>query len=421
MEENKAFIIIGLLLLSAFFSSSETALFSLPRVYLKKIEKTKGLSNRRVIKLLQKPRKLLITLLLGNTFVNMAISSFATLWALQILKDKLGNSLIITIQVVITTTVILVFGEMFPKLLALAKAESFSRIASVPLMILQYLLYPIIILFEGFSRLISTKRQIDNHIGLEFTSEEFHDLIQSENSVKSLKEHEKKMLAGLFRVREAEIKEIMVPRVHITAIEEKQSMEELKNLIVSSGYSRIPVFRETIDDIIGIVYVKDLLLFPEKASISKIFRPAWFVTENMKLQALLNQFKSRKLQVAIVVDEYGGTAGVITLEDILEEIVGEIRDEYDQDEIPEMIKHDDRHYTLSGLYNIRQFNQEFHAELDPDEFDNIAEFILAQLNHVPLEGESYELDNRYNFTIKSCDERSIKVIGLELIDTEDEG
>ncbi|HRY84501.1 MAG TPA: hemolysin family protein, partial [Candidatus Cloacimonadota bacterium] len=208
--------------------------------------------------------------------------------------------------------------------------------------------------------------------------------------------------------------EIYVPRVKISAIEEDQSLDELRDLIVDSGYSRIPVYRDTVDDIIGIVYVKDLLIYPDRKTIKEFMRPVWFVTENMKIQTLLNQFKSKKLQVAVVVDEYGGTSGIVSLEDILEEIVGEIRDEYDHDEIPELIKKDAQTYILSGTFSIRQFNQEFGTDIDADEYDNVAQFLLENFNHVPSISESYSYGETMVFEVLESDERSIKQIQLKL-------
>lgn len=414
MDDGKAFIIIVLFALSAFFSSSETALFSLSRIYLKKLENSEGSSAKRILKLLKRPRHLLITLLLGNTFVNMAISSFGTLLALQMgVGSGLSESVIVTIQIIVTTILILFFGEIIPKLIALSKADVLSSIISLPLMVVQYVLYLPVWILEKFSALISTKQAIDRHTDAHFTHEEFHNLIQSESSSRGLEEHEKRMLVGLFRFREAEIKEIYVPRVKITAIEENQTLEELKDVIVASGYSRIPVYKETIDDIVGIIYVKDLLLYPDKKNIKDFLRPVWFVTENMKVQSLLNQFKQKKLQVAVVVDEYGGTSGIISLEDILEEIVGEIRDEYDKDETPELIKKDDNTYILSGMYSVRQFNQEFSAEISVDDYDNLAEYLLAHFNHVPAVGENLRYDGRIEFTVLDSDEKSIKQIQLK--------
>ena len=409
MDDGSAFILIILLLLSAFFSGSETAFFSLSRIYLKKLENKKTAQSRRILSLLGKPRQLLVTILFGNTFVNMGISSLSTLIAIGIADRNNWNlSSVVTLQVIITTSVVLIFGEILPKLIALATATGFANLASLPLQLISYVLHPLVWLVDRFSLLLSKKQLDDKHLSSKFTTEEFHNLIQSESSHNSLEEHEKKILVGLFRFREAELTEIYTPRVKITAIEEKQSLEELRYLILATGYSRIPVYRETIDDIIGIVYVKDLLMYPEKNSITEFMRPAWFVTENMKVQSLLNQFKIKKMQLAVVVDEYGGTSGIISLEDILEEIVGEIHDEHDHEEMPELLRKEDGSYILSGSVNIRQLNQEFSIDIDPEEYDNLAEYLLSQFNHVPATGEVHRMDELLEFRILESDGKSIK-------------
>jgi CBS domain containing-hemolysin-like protein len=402
------------IVLSAFFSGSETAMFSLSRVYLKKLENSGGKSGKLVLKLLLRPKRLLVTLLLGNTFVNMAISSFSTMIAYDMAKNQNWDlSLTITIQIIIVTTVILIFGEIVPKLIALAMANQISLLIVYPISAIQFVLSPVVWIFEKLSAGISRKGAIDRKIGQRFTHEEFHNLIQSESSSGSLQEHEKRMLVGLFRFREAEISEIYVPRVKVIAIEENQSLEDLRALVIENGYSRIPVYHETIDDIIGIIYVKDLLLFPEKQSLTELMRPVWFVTENMKIQSLLNQFRLKRLQVAVVVDEYGGTSGIISVEDILEEIVGEIQDEYDDDEIPEFMRLEDGSYLVSGNYSVRQFNQEFSREISVEEYDNMAEFLLAQFNHVPQVGELWSLDESLSFEVLDSDEKSIKQIRVK--------
>jgi putative hemolysin len=409
LDDGSAFILILLLLLSAFFSGSETAFFSLSRIYLKKLENKKTAQSRRILSLLGKPRQLLVTILFGNTFVNMGISSLSTLIAIGIADRNNWNlSSVVTLQVIITTSVVLIFGEILPKLIALATATGFANLASLPLQLISYVLHPLVWLVDRFSLLLSKKQLDDKHLSSKFTTEEFHNLIQSESSHNSLEEHEKKILVGLFRFREAELTEIYTPRVKITAIEEKQSLEELRDLILATGYSRIPVYRETIDDIIGIVYVKDLLMYPEKNSITEFMRPAWFVTENMKVQSLLNQFKIKKMQLAVVVDEYGGTSGIISLEDILEEIVGEIHDEHDHEEMPELLRKEDGSYILSGSVNIRQLNQEFSIDIDPEEYDNLAEYLLSQFNHVPATGEIHRMDELLEFRILESDGKSIK-------------
>ncbi|MFO8145693.1 MAG: hemolysin family protein [Candidatus Syntrophosphaera sp.] len=421
MEDGSAFLLILLLLiLSAFFSGSETAFFSLSRIYLKKLEKKNTASARRILNLLRNPRRLLITILLGNTFANIAVSSLAALLAIQMARNlDISASPVVTAQVILTTLVILIFCEIIPKLIALSAANVYAQASSLPLKIIMFVLMPLVWVIEKISLLTSRKRGADKHLSDQLTTEEFHNLIQSETSRHSLDEHEKRMLVGLFRFREAKLKEIYIPRVKVKAIEENQSIEELRDLIISSGFSRIPVYRETIDDIRGIIYVKDLILYPEKKRIADIMRPAWFVTENMKVQNLLNQFKTRKLQMAVVVDEYGGTSGIISLEDILEEIVGEIHDEFDQAETPEITRVDDKTYKLVGIYNIRQFNQEFSTEIDPDEFDNVAQFLLSEFNHVPATGESYVLDGTWEFRVLESDGRSIKLVQVSKIEEED--
>jgi len=417
LDSSKILIIIGLLALSALFSGSETALFSLSRLFLKKIENSDDRVAKRLIGLLRRPRQLLITILLGNTFTNVALSSFAALLALELNERyfQLQISTVITIQVILTTAVILVFGEIMPKLVAISSPQTISRIVSIPIKLFVVVLFPIVWILERLNGLLTRKQSVEHRLESGFTSEEFHDLIQSEDTNHPLEEHEKRMLASLFRFKDAEISEIYVPRVRIRAVEENQSLADLRLLITQSGYSRIPVYRNTIDDIIGIIYVKDLILQPEKNTIAELMRPVWFVTENMKIQSLLNQFKMKKLQIAVVVDEYGGTSGLISLEDILEELVGEIRDEYDTEEIPDIVNISPQEWIVSGHYNVRQFNQEFHCGIDPEEYDNIAEYLLSCFNHVPGNGETFLLEDRISFTVKESDRKSIKRVKVTIL------
>jgi CBS domain containing-hemolysin-like protein len=415
VEGGSAFTMIVLLMLSAFFSASEVAYFSLSRIYLKKLEGSNTASAKRTLKLLKRPHRLLITLLLGNTFVNMALASLATLLVIQIAeKTSLNLSWMVSLQVVVTTSLILLFGEILPKLLALSVAGNFTKFAGIPLMILQYLLFPIVWLFEKLSNLVSKKQSDEDKLNRGISSDEFRNLIHSDNSTSSLDEGEKQILASLYRIREAQVSEIMVPRVKIQAINVDAEISELRELIIKTGYSRIPVFRETIDDIIGLVYVKDFILDNQRTPIPELMRPAWFVTENMKVEALLNQLKQRKMQLAVVVDEYGVTSGLVSLEDILEEIVGEIHDEFDQVEAPEILERSPIHFTVSGSCNIRQFNQQFDVDLDPEEYDNLAEYLLSHFNHVPAKGESHVLEDGLQILVMESDNKSIKTVDVHL-------
>jgi putative hemolysin len=409
--------IILFLVASAFFSASETALFSINKIQQKKLENSERKGDRRIIKVLSKPRFLLITILLGNTLVNISISSFATVYSLYLKKFygvHLSDSTIIIIQIVITTIIILLLGEIVPKLIAWAKAYPVARAVTIPLQVIGFIFWPVLKLLEIFSKLLSSKKSLETSD--EITSEEFHTLIHSQNTMHNLEEHEKKILAGLFRLPKAEIREIIIPRVQVTAIEESQDLDDLKKLIVETGYSRIPVFRGSVDDIVGVIYAKDILIQPDKSSIRDLMRTAWFVTENMKIQTLLNQFKSRKTQIAIVVDEYGGTSGIITLEDIMEELVGEIQDEYDEDEVPSLERIDNCTMIVNGMYGIRELNNELGLEINPEEFDNIADFLLEHFNHVPKDNEKLIYDDKVEFVILESSRNRINKIKATLLD-----
>ena len=417
MSDNSSLLWIGLFLLaSAFFSGSETALFSLSKLQQKKLENTGKKSDKRILRLLKKPRFLLITILLGNTLVNISISSFATVYSLY-LKEHFGvnlsDSTIITIQIIVTTTVILILGEIVPKLIAWAKAHYIARVVTIPLQVIGYILWPFLKILEMFSIMLSKQKKLTDED--EITTEEFQTLIHSHNTMHSLEEHEKRILTGLFKLPKAEIREIIIPRVQITAIEETQSLDDLKALIIESGYSRIPVYRNTIDDIIGVAYAKDILLHAEKKSITDLMRPAWFVTENMKIQTLLNQFKSSKTQIAIVVDEYGGTCGIITLEDIMEELVGEIQDEYDEDDTPSIQRNEDGSFLISGMFGIRELNHELNIELDPDKYDNIADYLLEYFNRVPKINEKLIYQDKIEFCITDSSKKRINKIKVTAI------
>lgn len=411
MDNNSLYWIILFLMGSAFFSASETSLFSFNKLQQKKLENSDLKSDKRVLNLLSKPRLLLITILLGNTLVNIAVSSFATVYSLS-LKAKLGiqlsDSAIVILQIFVTTTVILILGEIIPKLVAWSKAYHIAKLVAMPLKILEVIFYPILKILEWISIIVTSRNP--SNLNEEITTEEFQTLIHSQNTMHNLEEHEKKILTGLFRLPKTEIREIIVPRVQITAVEASQSLDDLKEIIVESGYSRIPVYKETIDDIVGVVYAKDILLHHETDSITELMRPAWFVTENMKIQTLLNQFKSKKTQIAVVVDEYGGTSGIITLEDIMEELVGEIQDEYDVDEKPLMEHLDDNTIIINGMFGIRELNRELGIDIDPDMYDNVADFLLEHFNKVPKINEEMLYDDKIRFIITDSNRKRINQI-----------
>ena len=421
MEDSFSFIaIIGFLLLSAFFSGSETAFFSLTKIQLKKMEKKRSRSNRRIFRLLKNPRELLIIILLGNTIVNVAASSSAALIAISLgnkYLSHLSQSLIITIEIILMTILILIFGEITPKLLAFSSPEKIAGFSSFFLEIIKYILWPLIKILEFISSIFSIKQSTATNSDL--TSEDFKNLISSKAAQNSLEESEKKIISSIFRFSSTLAKEIMTPRVDIIAVDSSEGLKKVKEQIVKSGHSKIPIYKTNIDNIIGIVYAKDVILNPAKQTLAALLRPSLFITENTKIQNLLNQFKNKKIQIAIVVDEYGGTSGLLSLEDILEELVGEIMDEYDKEK-PTISRLNDAEYIISGMCSIPELNETFNLNIDDEEYDNLAEFLYDNFNKVPKKNESFIYEGNIKFMITNIKAQRIQYAKMYLMKKPDE-
>lgn len=411
----KMVYIFILLLVSAFFSGSETSFFSLSKLQLKKLENNNNKTSKRILKLLENPRELLITILLGNTLVNVSASSIAALIALDIAEKYFtnGNSaLIIIFEIFLMTIVLLIFGEITPKLLAYKQAEKISGFSSLILTPLSFVLLPIVKVLDFISRFFSKKDVTKNSDHHQFTAIDLQNLINS-NSEHDLEETEKKMISSIFKFSTTVAKEIMAPRVDIKAIDKNDGIEKLKQLIIESGHSRIPVYEESIDKIAGFVYAKDILLYGEKKSMNSLIREPFYVTTNMKIQDLLNQFKAKKIHIAIVVDEYGGTSGLITLEDILEELVGEIMDEYDEEQ-PMITKISNQVFNLNGMYTIADLNSEFSLQIDDEEYDTLASYLLDAFNKVPSKNDSINYEGKATFTVTKISEQRILNVRMKL-------
>lgn len=421
MNVNSSIIsIIGFLIISAFFSGSETAFFSLTKIQIKKLEKSNNKSSKRILRLLNNPKELLVIILLGNTIVNVAAASTAALFAIRIGEKYLqhfSQSILMMIEIIIMTILLLIFGEIAPKLLAFSSPEKIARSSSLILEIIKYLFWPIIKILKLISSIFTIKKQQVEQTDI--TSEDFKNLIQSKVTQHSLEENEKKIITSIFRFSSTDAKKIMTPRVDISGVDTSEGLQKVKDMIIKSGHSKIPIYKTNIDNIIGIIYAKDIILNPKKQSISSLLRPPLFVTENTKIQNLLNKFKRRKIQIAIIVDEYGGTEGLITLEDILEELVGEIRDEYDNEK-PNIVKQNNGTYSINGMYSISELNDKFILDIDEEKYDNLAEFIYDNFNKVPEENESFIYKDLVKLTVKSIKARRIQYITLEIINNCDE-
>jgi len=320
---------------SAFFSGTETAFFSLSELELSKLREEGSRGSRRVIRLMNDSRKLLITILVGNTLVNIIAAIDATVLVTRLSRAyHFSEGLAIFLEVVVVTLIILIFSEITPKILAVRNSLNLALRVSPFIDLVYLLLYPISAVLERFTDLF--KRALHIRTDAEFLSEEeIKTLIELGEEKGTIQSEERMMIDSIFEFGETTVKEIMVPRIDMVCIEMHASLKDLIRLIRERGHSRIPVYEGRIDNIRGVIHVKDLIPVLDKSSrdvkLMDLARPAYFVPESKKIDDLLREFQRQKVHMAIVVDEYGGTAGLVTLEDIIEEIVGEIQDEYDKE------------------------------------------------------------------------------------------
>ncbi len=389
--------LVGFIILSAFFSGTETALFSLNKMQLKKMQKEEE-SNWRIksiIRLLDDPQRTLISILTGNMFVNISASSLATYLAIK----HFGN-IGVGIASGIMIFVILVFGEIIPKSLAVANAEKISKRVAKPIEIISTGLLPLIRFFKMIINIMyyffGKKGRKEKK---EITEEDLITLIEVGKDEGVIEEEEKKMIKNIFEFGDTMVKEVMVPRVDMDCIPSDAKLNSILKLIKKMGHSRIPVYEETIDNIIGILYAKDLLgiyekwyTSKEKFDLNQVIREAYFVPENKKIDDLLDIFQKDRIQIAIAIDEYGGTAGLVTMEDVVEEVVGEIIDEYDK-EIKLFEITEDNTVIADGNISIEKINDILNIEIPENDFETLGGFIFDLLGRVPNKGEKIKYQN----------------------------
>lgn len=409
-------ILLVLLILSAFFSGSEVAFFSLNKKTLKELKEDNSLLSRYILSLLEFPRRLLITVLIGNTFVNVLASIVAVTLAINIAGEYgVSIDLMLLVQIVLLTILILIFGEISPKVWANKNPLLFSKIVVVPLYWLSVLIYPVSKILADIMKVTTSKLRTNKSKGA-LNSTELTELAELSVEKGSLEEDEHELINGLVSFKTVTVREVMTPRVDISAISVNTSYSELTRIITESGHSRIPLYENDLDNIIGIIYAKDLLKIigrereQKELSLRRIARETIFVPETKLISELMREFQSKNLHVGIVVDEYGGTSGLISLEDILEEIVGEIRDEYDVEETP-ITKIDENNYMLIGKVDIDELNEllgeEFSSE--SDDYDTVGGFILNQAGNIPEAGYKFT-KNGYSFTVKEIINRRIRKV-----------
>ena len=413
---------VFLLACSALISGSEVAYFSLRPGDIEELENEKSRTSDRAIALLNRPHRLLATILIANNFVNIAIvilSSFIVAGGFNF--EAYPDWVPLAIQVGVVTFLLLLLGEVIPKVYATSNAMRLIGIMAIPLTVLLKVFYPISSLLINSTNVIN-KRIKKRQSG--YSVDELEHALELTKDDETTADEEK-ILKGIVRFGNTDVKQIMKPRTEVVAFEHETKFKELLEELVGQGFSRVPIYKESLDQVMGILYLKDLLPYAEVDDLEDwqaLARSPYFVPENKKLDDLLKEFQERKVHMAVVVDEYGGTSGIVTLEDILEEIVGEITDEFDDEEIF-YSKLDEQNYIFEGktplvdLYKILDINGENFEEVK-GESDTLAGFILELTGKIPMKNEKLNFEN-YVLTVEAADKRKINRIKLTLLDTID--
>ncbi len=411
-------VFLVLFILSAFFSASETAFFSLPKSILEKFSNSKKSAERQVAVLMKQPRRLLIAIIIGNTIANVSIASIAAILTTRWSRAYgLNELLILLLNVLVVTGVILFFSEIIPKVTAIKNARRMTVVFVYPLMFFYYLFQPLSAIFDGMAHLLSKPMGIAKD-KFSLTEAELRTLVDVGEERGALMKDEKEMIHSIFEMSETIAREIMVPRTDMVCIEKEASLHQVLTLVKENLHSRIPVYDQTVDNILGILYLKDLLPFirrrkQENFDLTKLVHAAYYVPEQKKINELLREFQRERIHMAIVVDEYGGTSGLVTLEDVIEEIVGEIQDEYDK-EAPMFVKVNSNSFMVDASMQIDEINEELGLELPTEEgVDTLAGFLLGQFGSVPKSKERLTY-NGYEFIIEKASKKRIEKVKIIL-------
>ena len=401
-------IFIFLLLFSAFFSGTETAYFH--------IRKHRDDTSGEVKSILNNPRRLLVSLLTGNTIVNVAIASLAAYLTHQYAKQHgLHESTLIIIEVIVVSAVVLIFGEILPKMVAIHQSEKFAERVYRPLKTMISILYPIAQGFYIATKLIMKlipfrKEKIFD------SEEELKILAELGEEEGALQEEESEMIQSIFDFTEKTVGEIITPRVDIVGLQSTETLDKAMDIIGTKQFSKIPIYKDNMDNIKGILYAKDIIPYligsRPNINLQMIAREPFFVPETKPIDELLAEFKSRKTSIAIVVDEWGGTEGLVTLEDVVEEVIGEIRDPFDKEEV-DILKQQDGSLIVDGSITIYDLEEETDIKFPIQrDYDTLAGFILETLTEIPAAGEHVEYEDMV-FTVQMVQNNRIGKVRIQ--------
>ena len=405
-------VLVILLALSAFFSSAETSLTTVNRLRIRALVDEGDKRAIALSKIIEDPGKLLSALLIGNNIVNISASSIAT-----VLATNFFGSAGAGISTGVMTLLVLVFGEITPKTMASLKAEkialSYAKIVYVIMFVFTPLIFILDLLSGGLLRLIGIDpNKRDDSI----TEEDLRTIVEAGHEDGVLEPEEHKMINNVFDFGDHQAKDIMVPRVDMCFLKLDATYEDFIEIYKEEKFTRIPVYEETRDNVIGIINVKDLLLYDKKQEfhVRDFLREAYYTYEFKNTSELMMEMRKNSISIAIVLDEYGATAGLVTLEDLLEEIVGDIRDEFDEAEAEEVQQLGDREYLVEGACKLEDLNDMIGLGIESEDYDSIGGIVIEALQHLPAEGEEVTLDNGTRLVVEKVDKNRIEKVHLFL-------
>ncbi|MEJ2469912.1 MAG: CNNM domain-containing protein [Desulfuromonadales bacterium] len=406
--------IVGLLFLfvfSAFFSGSETALMSMDSLRVKYLAEKDRPGARKLADLLDKPDSLLSAILVGNNLVNIMVSVFATTLFIDFFGAR-GELM----TIVVLTPLLLIFAEVCPKTYAAKYPEKISFAVLHPIRLFMWLLHPITWLVSGLSSLMTRFLHGESTRPL-ISEDEIRSIIEFGEHAGVVPKEKRRMLHGVFDLSEIRVRDVMVPRTEVVGIEVNASFAEVLEMAAQARHSRFPVYEGDLDRVVGIIHSKDILSYlnrSEDFSLAKLARPPYFVPEAKPIETLMQAFRSQHLHLAVVVDEYGGVEGICTLEDIVEEIVGEIQDEYDEEEI--LIRRlGTDHYLIDGSAALRSINRRYNLGLSEEHATTLAGFLLHSLGSIPEVGDVCDVPGA-RFTVRDVVDRRIEKIEMQVIE-----
>lgn len=401
--------LITLIFLSAFFSSAETALSTVNRVRMRTLEDEGDKRAARVNKILEKYSKMLSAILIGNNVVNLSASALATTLAMRI-------SFPVGIATGILTIVVLLCGEILPKTWAMHSSEKLSLAYSGIIYVLMQILTPVIFLVDKIANALLRLLHVDPNKKVSMTEADLRTYVEVGHEDGVIESEEREMIYNVFDFSDALAKDIMIPRINMVTVDVADTYEEVLSVFRESMYTRLPVYQDDKDNIIGVINIKDFILTenPKTFHVKDILRDAHYTYEYKKVADLLIEIREKTTNVTFVLNEYGATVGMITLEDLLEEIVGEIRDEYDADEAELIQKKGERSWLVEGSMKLDDINDELGTDLDSEDYDSISGIIIENLDRLPEDNEEVTLDNGIHLKVQGIDQNRIKKVLITL-------